>query len=90
MRVFVKNGSPHNNILIFIYSSDGDDGLINVIRPTASFITITVGHGGPGDRSRRSDLLRAGGSGDRITVWPTQLPVQVVPAVLPACRAARA
>jgi len=76
VHVFVKNDSPHNNILIFIYSSDGDDGLINMIRPTARSITLTVGHVGPGYRSRYSDLLQAGRSGDRITVWPTQPPVR--------------
>jgi hypothetical protein len=61
-----------------------------MIRPTVSFITLTVGHGGPGYRSRHSDLLRVGRSGDRITVWPTQPPVQVVPGVLPGGGAARA
>lgn len=46
MHGFVKNDSPHN-ILILIYSSVGDDRLINEIRPTLSRITPTVGHGRP-------------------------------------------
>jgi hypothetical protein len=90
VHVFLKNDSPHNNILIFIYSSDGDDGLINMIRLTVSFITLTTAHGGPGYCSRHSDLLWTGGSGDRITVWPTQTPIQMLPGVLPGGRAARA